>query len=34
MEDIIRAFKRGIFLYTDGLKVDKESDEKSNKDKA
>ena len=26
-EDIIRAFKKGIFLYIDELKVEKESDE-------
>ena len=26
-EEIIRAFKRGIFLYIDGFKVEKESDE-------
>ena len=28
-EDIIRAFKRGIFPYVDGFKVEKESDEES-----
>ena len=26
-EEIIRAFKRGIFPYIDGFKVEKESDE-------
>ena len=28
-EEIIRAFKRGIFPYIDGFKVEKESDEES-----
>ena len=28
-EEIIRAFKRGIFPYIDGVKVEKESDEES-----
>ena len=28
-EEIIRAFKRGSFLYIDGFKVDEESSEKS-----
>ena len=27
-KEIIRAFKRGIFPYIDGFKVDEESDEK------
>ena len=31
-EDIIRAFKRGIFPYIDGFKVEKESDEKSDEE--
>ena len=30
-ENIIRAFKRGIFPYTDGFKMEKESDEESAK---
>ena len=30
-EEIIRAFKRGSFLYIDGFKVDEESGEKSDK---
>ena len=31
-EDIIRAFKRGIFPYIDGFKIEKESDEETDKE--
>ena len=31
-KEIIRAFKRGIFLYIDGYNVEKESDEESDKE--
>ena len=29
---LLRAFKRGIFLYIDGYNVEKESDEESDKE--
>ena len=31
-EGIIRAFKRGIFPFIDGFKVEKESDKESDKE--